>query len=45
VVGFITGLGGRDVTVSNFMTMAEKALRVAETGKIERTYEFIGLRE
>ena len=45
VVGFITGLGGRDVTVSNFMTMAEKALRVAETGKIERAYEFIGLRE
>jgi len=45
VVGFITGLGGRDVTVSNFMTMAEKALRVAETGKIERVYEFIGLRE
>lgn len=45
VVGFITGLGGRDVTVSNFMTMAEKALSVAETGKIERPYEFIGLRE
>ncbi len=45
VVGFITGLGGRDVSVSNFMTMAEKALRVAETGKIERPYEFIGLRE
>ncbi|MDH5770641.1 MAG: pyruvate ferredoxin oxidoreductase [Candidatus Bathyarchaeota archaeon] len=45
VVGFITGLGGRDVTLINFMTMAEKALRVAETGKVERAYEFIGLRE
>jgi len=45
VIGFTAGLGGRDVSVSDFTTMAEKALRVSETGKVERAYEFIGLRE
>lgn len=44
VMGFITGLGGRDVTMDHFLTMAEKALKVAETDKLEKDIEYIGVR-
>lgn len=45
VIGFIAGLGGRDVTVDDFLAMADKALKGAETGEIERELKFVGVRE
>lgn len=45
IINFIIGLGGRDITVKNFEEMADKALKVVETGKVEKDVEYIGLRE
>jgi len=45
IMNFIVGLGGRDITVDNFLEMADTALRVVETGKMEKIIEYIGLRE
>jgi len=42
VVNEIIGLGGRDVTVENFMEMVKKAARA---GKKKDAYEFYGVRE
>ncbi len=43
LIGFIAGIGGRDVTLDNFRYMAEKVLKVAETKKVEKEVEWIGL--
>jgi len=45
VLGFVLGLGGRDVRVEDFRKIVEKAERVSKTGVIERDWEFIGVRE
>jgi pyruvate ferredoxin oxidoreductase alpha subunit len=45
VLGFVLGLGGRDVRVEDFRTIVEKAGKASETGVIERDWEFIGVRE
>lgn len=43
LLGFIAGIGGRDVTYENFRYMAEKVLKAAETGKVEKEVEWIQL--
>ena len=45
LLGFIAGIGGRDVTYENFRYMAEKVLKAAETGKVEKEVEWIQLME
>jgi pyruvate ferredoxin oxidoreductase alpha subunit len=40
VVNYIMGLGGRDVTVSDFMAMVDRAAK-----KKDESYEFYGVRE
>jgi len=44
VFGFISGLGGRDITVEMFAQMVKKAIRYAKKGK-GPVYELIGVRE
>ena len=44
VFGFISGLGGRDITVEMFEEMVKKAIRYAKKGK-GPMYELIGVRE
>jgi len=44
VVGFVGGLGGRDITVAGFETIVERGLRVAEKGS-EQEFETFGVRE
>jgi pyruvate ferredoxin oxidoreductase alpha subunit len=44
VFGFVTGLGGRDVTVDMFEDIVSKASKYAEKGK-GPVYEMIGVRE
>ena len=43
LIGFVAGIGGRDVTYDNFRYMAEKVLKAAETGKVEKEVEWIQL--
>jgi len=45
VLGFVLGLGGRDVRVEDFRTIVEKAGKVSKTGVVEKDWEFIGVRE
>jgi pyruvate ferredoxin oxidoreductase alpha subunit len=44
VFGFVSGLGGRDITVDMFEEMVKKAIRYAKKGK-GPVYELIGVRE
>jgi len=44
VVSFVGGLGGRDITVTDFENMVKRGLEVAEKGS-EREFEIFGVRE
>jgi pyruvate ferredoxin oxidoreductase alpha subunit len=44
VVGFIAGLGGRDVTIDDFYTIVAETEKVLETGYTDE-YKMIGVRE
>jgi pyruvate ferredoxin oxidoreductase alpha subunit len=44
LLGFIAGIGGRDVTPANLEYMAEKVLNAAKTGVVEQEVEWIQLR-
>ncbi len=44
LLGFIAGIGGRDVTFDHFRYMANKVLEAADTKKVEKEVEWIGLR-
>ncbi len=44
VVNYFYGLGGRDITVSDFETVYEKLEKIAETHEINDMYDYIGLR-
>lgn len=44
VVNYFYGLGGRDITVSDFETVYEKLEKIATTHEINDLYDYIGLR-
>jgi pyruvate ferredoxin oxidoreductase alpha subunit len=44
VVGFVGGLGGRDVTVKGFETIVNKGLEIAQKGS-SNEFELFGVRE
>ncbi len=44
VIGFVTGLGGREVKTSDFKKMVRKGVEQAEKG-LEEDYEIVGARE
>jgi len=44
VVGFVGGLGGRDITVAEFENMVKRAPEIANIGA-ENEYEMFGVRE
>ncbi|HHH78424.1 MAG TPA: pyruvate ferredoxin oxidoreductase, partial [Thermoplasmatales archaeon] len=44
IMGFILGLGGRDITQDDFFTMADKAKKAMETGNAEMV-TWINLKE
>jgi pyruvate ferredoxin oxidoreductase alpha subunit len=44
VVGFIAGLGGRDITVENFRQMVDETEKSLDAGQTEE-YRMIGVRE
>ena len=45
LIGFIAGLGGREVTVPGVIEMFDETQKVADTGKIEQRLQWIGLRD
>ena len=45
IVGFIAGLGGREVTVPSVIEMFDEVQKVADTGNIEQHLIWIGLRD
>ena len=44
-VGFIAGLGGRDVTSETIVKIAKKSLRCMAMGRVEKETEWVDLRE
>ncbi len=44
VVNYFYGLGGRDITVTDFEQLYEKLEKIAETHEIDDMYSYIGLR-
>ena len=44
IVGFVGGLGGRDITVAGFKDMVKKGIEIARTGS-KNEYEIYGVRE
>jgi pyruvate ferredoxin oxidoreductase alpha subunit len=44
IVGFVAGLGGRDITVDEFAGMVKRGLEITNTGA-EKEYEMFGVRE
>ncbi len=44
VVGFVGGLGGRDISMSGFEEMVERGIAIARTGS-KREFEIYGVRE
>ena len=45
VIGCVLGLGGRDIKVEDFLTIAEKAYEVLRRDTVEKDFEFIGTKE
>ncbi len=44
VVGFPTGLGGRDIRIEHFLKIAEELIKVAERDELEEDYKVVGCR-
>jgi 2-oxoisovalerate ferredoxin oxidoreductase alpha subunit len=44
-IGFIAGLGGRDVTFHDIEKIAEKSLKWLKTGKVNKKTEWVNLKE
>ena len=44
VLGFISGLGGREVTVDGVTEMSELLFKVAKANKVEQPVHWIGVR-
>jgi len=45
IVNYVYGLGGRDIKVEHFKEIASELEKIAETGKVEKMYSYINLRE
>jgi pyruvate ferredoxin oxidoreductase alpha subunit len=45
VLGFIAGLGGREVTVEDGVTMANAVFEAADSGQMDQPVRWIGVRE
>jgi pyruvate ferredoxin oxidoreductase alpha subunit len=45
MLGFIAGLGGREVTVDDFDTITDQAFRAGESGEHDNEVRWIGVRE
>jgi pyruvate ferredoxin oxidoreductase alpha subunit len=45
IIGFIAGLGGREITVPLTIDMFDRVQKVADTGKIEETLSWVGVRK
>jgi pyruvate ferredoxin oxidoreductase alpha subunit len=45
IMNFIVGLGGRDITISDFEDMVEKAEKAQKTGAPEKLVDWINLKE
>ena len=41
VLNFVTGMGGEDVPIDDFVEMGKKILKVASTGQLEKEVEFV----
>ena len=44
-VNYVYGLGGRDVKVSDMVGVYEELVKIAETGRVENPYRYMGVRE
>lgn len=44
-VNYVYGLGGRDVKVSDMVGIYEELIKIAEDGKVENPYRYMGVRE
>jgi len=44
VIGFVGGLGGRDITVAGFETIVNRGIEISQTGS-EHEFEMFGVRE
>jgi pyruvate ferredoxin oxidoreductase alpha subunit len=45
IANYVYGLGGRDIKVEHFKEIASDLEKIAETGKVEKIYSYINLRE
>jgi len=45
IVNYVYGLGGRDIKIEHFKEIASELEKIAETGKVEKMYSYINLRE
>ena len=45
IIGFIAGLGGREVTVASATEMFDATQKVADTGEIDEPLRWMGVRE
>jgi len=45
IVNYVYGLGGRDIQIEHFKSVASDLKKVAETGKVEKIYGYLNLRE
>ncbi len=45
VANYVYGLGGRDIKVEHFKDITSDLAKIAETGKVEKIYSYINLRE
>ena len=44
VIGFVGGLGGRDISVAGFEEIVERGIEISETGSSQE-FEIFGVRE
>ncbi len=44
IIGFVGGLGGRDITVAGFEEMVKKGVEIVDRG-VEKEFEMFGVRE
>jgi len=45
IVNYVYGLGGRDIKIEHFKKVSSDLEKIAETGKVEKIYSYINLRE